>query len=115
MLSRIVLFIDACHPFFIKFDVHYADDGYISPYIRGEEETDLSLGSSFSAETNRRDEDADMYDDNDLLYIFSFTAFMSNANITDFEVTSKVASGDGAHLVRRLPLNLGNECVLPSG
>lgn len=26
----------------------------------GEEETDLSLGSSFSAETNRRDEDADM-------------------------------------------------------
>jgi hypothetical protein len=30
--------------------------------FRGEEEKDLSLGSSFSAETNRRDEDADMYD-----------------------------------------------------
>ncbi|XP_010783563.1 uncharacterized protein C9orf78 homolog, partial [Notothenia coriiceps] len=26
-----------------------------------EEETDLNLGTSFSAETNRRDEDADMY------------------------------------------------------
>lgn len=28
---------------------------------RTEDETDLNLGTSFSAETNRRDEDADMY------------------------------------------------------
>lgn len=28
---------------------------------RTEEETELNLGTSFSAETNRRDEDADMY------------------------------------------------------
>lgn len=28
---------------------------------RTEDDTDLNLGTSFSAETNRRDEDADMY------------------------------------------------------
>lgn len=28
---------------------------------RTEDETELNLGTSFSAETNRRDEDADMY------------------------------------------------------
>ncbi|KAG2470186.1 TLS1 protein, partial [Polypterus senegalus] len=36
------------------------DDEQVTQEVRNEDETDLNLGTSFSAETNRRDEDADM-------------------------------------------------------
>lgn len=44
----------------ITFDTDLTRDDVCST-CRTEEETDLNLGTSFSAETNRRDEDADMY------------------------------------------------------
>lgn len=44
----------------ITFDTDLTWDDVCST-CRTEEETDLNLGTSFSAETNRRDEDADMY------------------------------------------------------
>lgn len=41
--------------------MYWFDTDHICSICRTEEETDLNLGTSFSAETNRRDEDADMY------------------------------------------------------